>query len=357
MGRRITPPQGGDGGGPMKVIIDDKIPFIQGQAERVADEVVYLPGSKIGPDDVRDADALIVRTRTHCNRQLLEGSRVRFIATATIGFDHLDTDYLNEAGIVWTNCPGCNATSVAQYVRNALIEVEREGIVKLSEASLGIVGYGHVGRAVCESLRPYVKEILLNDPPLEDEEFRIKNEELTTFSPLSTLVQECDIISFHTPLTAEGPYPTFHLANEKFFQSLKRKPLLINAARGGVVDEAALLDAMDKGRVRQAIIDTWEGEPVINRALLSKVFIGTPHIAGYSADGKANATLMALRALVRWQSSLGSIDIEPMFDIQPPLAQPERTGIFYSPTSDSNQLKESPQDFENLRGNYLLRRE
>ena len=364
----------------MKVIIDDKIPFIQGQAERVADEVVYLPGSKIGPDDVRDADALIVRTRTHCNRQLLEGSRVRFIATATIGFDHLDTDYLNEAGIVWTNCPGCNATSVAQYVRNALIEAEREGIVKLSEASLGIVGYGHVGRAVCESLRPYVKEILLNDPPLEDEGFllrqatqaspnvaerRMKDEGFdvahepeksrtpdsslsthhSTFKSLADLASSCDIISFHTPLTAEGLYPTFHLANEKFFQSLKRKPLLVNAARGGVVDEAALLDAMDKGRVRQAIIDTWEGEPVINRALLSKVFIGTPHIAGYSADGKANATLMALRALVRWQSSLGSIDIEPMFDIHPPLAQPERTGILYSPTSDSNQLKESPQDF------------
>ena len=376
----------------MKLIIDDKIPFIRGQAERVADEVVYLPGSKIGPDDVRDADALIVRTRTHCNRQLLEGSRVRFIATATIGFDHLDTDYLNEAGIVWTNCPGCNATSVAQYVRNALIEAEREGIVKLSEASLGIVGYGHVGRAVCESLRPYVKEILLNDPPLENEEFllrqatqaspnvaerRMKDEGFdvahepekrgtpdsslfthhSTFKSLTDLASSCDIISFHTPLTAEGPYPTFHLANEKFFQSLKRKPLLINAARGGVVDEAALLVAMDKGRVRQAIIDTWEGEPAINRALLSKVFIGTPHIAGYSADGKANATLMALRALVRWQSSLGSIDIEPMFDIHPPLAQPERTGIFYSPTSDSNQLKESPQNFENLRGNYLLRRE
>ena len=376
----------------MKVIIDDKIPFIQGQAERVADEVVYLPGSKIGPDDVRDADALIVRTRTHCNRQLLEGSRVRFIATATIGFDHLDTDYLDEAGIVWTNCPGCNATSVAQYVRNALIEAEREGIVKLSEASLGIVGYGHVGRAVCESLRPYVKEILLNDPPLEDEGFllrqatqaspnvaerRMKDEGFdvahepeksgppdpslfthhSPFKSLADLASSCDIISFHTPLTAEGPYPTFHLANEQFFQSLKRKPLLINAARGGVVDEAALLDAMDKGLVRQAIIDTWEGEPVINRALLSKVFIGTPHIAGYSADGKANATLMALRALVRWQSSLGSIGIEPMFDIQPPLAQPERTGIFYSPTSDSNQLKESPQNFENLRGNYLLRRE
>lgn len=334
----------------MKVIIDDKIPFIQGQAERLADEVVYLPGSKIGPDDVRDADALIVRTRTLCNRQLLEGSRVRFIATATIGFDHLDTAYLDEAGIAWTNCPGCNATSVGQYVRNALIEAEREGIVKLREACLGIVGYGHVGHAVCESLRPYVREILLNDPPLVDEG-------LTVLSPLSTLLQECDIISFHTPLTFDGPYPTHHLADERFFESLKRKPLLINAARGGVVDEAALLRAMDKGLVRQAIIDTWEGEPDVNRQLLSKVFIGTPHIAGYSADGKANATLMVLRALVRWQSSLSPMDNEPMFDIHPPLAQEERTGINYSPTSDSNQLKDNPQDFENLRGNYLLRRE
>ena len=358
----------------MKVIIDDKIPFIQGQAERVADEVVYLPGSKIGPDDVRNADALIIRTRTHCNRQLLEGSRVRFIATATIGFDHLDTDYLDEAGIVWTNCPGCNATSVAQYVRNALIEAEREGIVKLSEASLGIVGYGHVGRAVCESLRPYVKEILLNDPPLENEEFllrqatqaspnvaerRMKDEGFdvaheseksgnpdsslfthhSTFKSLADLASSCDIISFHTPLTAVGLYPTYHLANEKFFQSLKRKPLFINAARGGVVDEAALLDAMDKGLVRQAIIDTWEGEPAINRALLSKVFIGTPHIAGYSADGKSNATLMALRALVRWQSSLGSIDIEPMFDIQPRSTRTNWNFLFAHKRFESTERK------------------
>ena len=331
----------------MKVIIDDKIPFIQGQAERVADEVVYLPGSKIGPDDVKDADALIVRTRTLCNRQLLEGSRVRFIATATIGYDHLDTAYLDEAGIVWTNCPGCNATSVAQYVRNALFEAERDVLVKLSESTLGIVGYGHVGHAVCDALRPYVKEILLNDPPLGTPDL----------FPLSVLQQRCDIISLHTPLTADGPYPTFHLADGEFFRKLKRRPLLINAARGGVVDEAALLEAMDKGLVRQAIIDTWEGEPVINRQLLGQVFIGTPHIAGYSADGKMNATFMALRALVRWQSSLGSIDIEPMFDFNLPLAQPERTGIHYSPKSDSDRLKESPQDFENLRGNYLLRRE
>ena len=132
----------------MKVVVDDKIPYIRGQVERLADEVVYLPGSEITANDVHDADALIVRTRTHCNRQLLEGSRVRFIATATIGYDHIDTNYLEQVGIQWTNCPGCNATSVAQYVRNALFVAEQQGIIRLSEATIGIVGYGQDRKSV-----------------------------------------------------------------------------------------------------------------------------------------------------------------------------------------------------------------
>ena len=320
----------------MRIIVDDKIPFIRGQVERLCDEVVYLAGSRITADDVREADVLIVRTRTLCNRSLLEGSRVRLIVTATIGYDHIDTQYLREAGILWTNSPGCNATSVAQYVRNALLEAEQAGLIRLGEASVGIVGYGHVGRAVCEALRPYVRNILLNDP----------------FLRLHDDVGECDVITLHTPLTSDGPYPTRHMVDEEFLHRLTRRPILINAARGGVVDEAALKCALREGRICQAIIDTWEGEPDIDRSLLREVFVGTPHIAGYSADGKANATRMALEAVARWSGQSGL-----RFDIEVPPASPERTGLAYRPSEDGRMLKANPSDFERQRGLYPPRRE
>ena len=338
----------------MRVIVDDKIPFIKGEVERLADEVVYLPGAAIGPEDVHNADALIVRTRTLCNRQLLEGSSVRFIATATIGYDHLDTSYLEQAGIHWTNCPGCNATSVGQYVRNALMEAEQAGLTNLSEATVGIIGYGHVGKAVYEALRPYVRRILVNDPPLES------REHLEHLYSIENIAANCDIITLHTPLTLDGPYPTHHLVDEKFLNSLTHRPIIVNAARGGVVDEKALLQAMDKGQVRQAIIDTWEGEPDINPVLLERVFIATPHIAGYSADGKANATRMSLAMLAEWEKVTGyraeGID-KSVFQIIPPKSSEGRTGLRYSPTEDSKELKEHPEQFEKLRGNYPLRRE
>lgn len=332
----------------MKVIADDKIPYIRGHVERMAGEVIYLPGSEIGPKDVRDADALLVRTRTRCDRRLLENSRVRFIATATIGYDHLDTRYLGEAGIRWTNCPGCNATSVGQYVRNALLEAERAGLVRLAEATVGIIGCGHVGTAVGRALRPYVSRIVANDPLLAAHaDFPL--------SDLETVQRECDIITLHTPLTTDAPHPTFHLIDRTFLQSVGKRPLLINAARGGVVDERALREALDEGGIRQAVIDTWEGEPDIDRELLKHVFIGTPHIAGYSADGKANATHMTLEALARFVAADGEASATP--DIRPAEAPDSRTGLRYSPSEDSERLKENPTGFEFQRGNYPLRRE
>ena len=162
---------------------------------------------------------------------------------------------------------------------------------------------------------------------------------------------DCDIITFHTPLTTDGSYPTYHLANEQFLRNLKHQPLIINAARGGVVDEEALLKAMESGQVRQAIIDTWEYEPDIDLELLERAFIATPHIAGYSADGKANATRMSLDSLAQWMNRSDA------FDIQPPMAEIERSGLHYSPLADSCWLKEHPEQFEDLRGNYPLRRE
>ncbi|MCQ2223816.1 MAG: 4-phosphoerythronate dehydrogenase [Bacteroidaceae bacterium] len=338
----------------MKIIVDDKIPYVKGQIEQLGTEVLYLSGSKISREDVRDADILLVRTRTHCNRELLEGSRVRFVVTATIGYDHLDTAYLAEAGIAWTNSPGCNATSVGQYVRNTLFLLERERGLKLREATLGIVGVGHVGSAVREACQPWVGNILLNDPP--------KGLPVT----LSEIQQKCDIITFHTPLVTDGEWPTYHLAGEAFFQGLAKRPVVINAARGEVVDNVALEKALDEGRICEAVVDTWENEPRLSRALLNKVYIGTPHIAGYSADGKANASRMSLEAIAGWMVEHGCLEASPVFSVVPP-AVPEGcvpTGDavedalrLYDPRQDSQRLKDTPDGFEQQRGNYPLRRE
>lgn len=347
----------------MKIIVDDKIPYIKGQIEQLGDEVLYLSGAAIKACDVRSADVLVVRTRTRCDKALLEGSSVKFIVTATIGYDHIDTEYLREAGIEWTNCPGCNATSVGQYVRNTLFLLEREYGLDLKKVTLGIVGVGHVGTAVFAACRPWVRHVLLNDPPkkkvAEDGEGQLFH--ASVFSPLRQLQEECDVITFHTPLVLDGDWPTFHLADESFLCGLKKKPFLINAARGEVVDNKALERALDSGWICQAVMDTWEYEPHISRALLNKVYIGTPHVAGYSADGKANATRMSLQAIARWMG----VEDKVHFLVEPPsvevgtlCADPvEKELQLYDPRQDSMRLKAEPEKFEWLRGNYPLRRE
>lgn len=323
----------------MKVIVDQKIPYIKETIERIADEVLFLPGDGFTKDAVKDADALIVRTRTICNRDLLEGSQVKFIATATIGYDHIDTEYCREAGITWTNCPGCNAGSVEQYVHSVLLLLKSEKGLELENATIGVVGVGHVGSRVARMAENLGMRVLRNDPPRAD-----KGE--LGFVSLETIAHECDVITFHTPLNREGKYATYHLANEEFLFSLKRTPYLINSSRGEVVDTASLLAALSAGKVKDAVIDTWEYEPEISRELMSVAFLATPHIAGYSADGKANATRMSLEALCRF------FDIETDFTILPPEGP---SG--YDPTRDSEWLKASPEKFEWFRGNYPLRRE
>lgn len=288
----------------MKVIIDHKIPYIKEAISRIADEVVFLPGNAFTKEEVKDADALIVRTRTTCNRELLEGSQVKFIATATIGYDHIDTEYCREAGITWTNCPGCNAGSVEQYVHSVLLLLKREKGLDLEKSTIGIVGVGHVGSRVKRMAEGLGMKVLLNDPP------RAEQGE-SGFVDLETIARECDVITFHTPLSREGRYATFHLVNHEFLVSLKRTPYIINSSRGEVVDTDALLVALAAGKVRDVVIDTWENEPDINHELLDVAFLATPHIAGYSADGKANATRMSLEALCKF------FHIEATFDIMP----------------------------------------
>ncbi len=338
----------------MKVIVDDKIPYIREALADIADEAVYAPGKDFTPQLVKDADALIIRTRTRCDRALLEGSRVRFIATATIGFDHIDTAYCQQAGITWQNAPGCNSSSVAQYLRSSLLLLQQEKGFRLAGKTLGVIGVGNVGSKVAQVGRELGMKVLLNDPP------RKEREGSREFCPLEQLMEVCDVLTFHVPLTRKGKHTTFHLADEGFFARLKHRPYIINTSRGEVIETQALLHALQSHLIADAIIDVWENEPLINRELLDKVFIGTPHIAGYSADGKANATRMALDALCRF------FHIEPHYQITPPpppqplIVARDQTDAclqMYDPRRDCLALRTHPELFEKLRGDYPLRRE
>jgi len=337
----------------MKVVIDDKIPYIREAAERLFAEVVYIPGKEINASAVKDADALIIRTRTCCDKTLLEGSAVKFIATATIGYDHIDTDYLAQKHISWANCPGCNASSVAQYVESCLLLLQAKNVLD-SSSVIGIVGVGHVGEEVAQRIQNLGYNILYNDPP------RQQKEHGNYFCDLRTITEKSDVITFHTPLTRIGEYKTYHMADSNFFSQLKRRPVIINAARGGVVEEKALYTAYQAGKIRCYILDTWENEPDISSILLRDAFIATPHIAGYSADGKSNASRMALTAVCSF------FEIKPDFTVLPPSLPPnivpaynevERKLQLYNPLNDSEALKKCPEKFEYLREHYPLRRE
>lgn len=338
----------------MKVIVDDKIPFIREAIGQIADEVIYAPGKEFTPALIKDADALVIRTRTRCNRELLEGSRVEFIATATIGYDHIDAEYCREAGITWANAPGCNSASVAQYLQSVLTLLQTERGIRLSDATIGVIGVGNVGSKIVEVAKGFGMRVLQNDPPRADREGS------AGFVSLQTLAEECDILTFHVPLYREGRYKTLHIADKAFFQSLRRCPVLINTSRGEVVETESLLEALHTGLVSDAVIDVWENEPDINLTLLDSVFLGTPHIAGYSADGKANATRMALDALCRHFHIQTEYRITPPSPAYPHIvaATPEEAYLqMYDPRRDSRALKAHPEWFEKLRGDYPLRRE
>lgn len=310
----------------MRILIESHIPFIQGQLEPLGHEVEYLPPEDFTPERVKDADALIIRTRTPCNSALLSGSRVNHIVTATIGTDHIDLNYCRQHGIRVSNAPGCNAPAVAQYVLATIAETAPEASV------IGIVGVGHVGSIVDRWARANGYRTLLNDPPLG----------LNT--SIETLCAQADVITFHTPLDST----TFHMVNSELLARCQRRPLIINAARGAIVDTLALIAAIEQGRVRAAI-DCWEGEPEISRPLLKLAAVATPHIAGYSLQGKQRATIMALQAIA-----------PELPAILPPVANaPTLSAITesYSPLADTAALAANPEAFEQLRNNYAYRNE
>ena len=336
----------------MKIVVDNKIPYIRETLAKITDNVVYMSGNEINSETVKDADALITRTRTRCDRQLLEGSSVKFIGTATIGFDHIDTEFCNKAGIVWKNCPGCNAGAVEQYVHAVLTLLKEEKGLKLENVCMGIIGVGHVGSRIMSLAKKLGMKIMLNDPPRKD------NGE-SGFVDLDTIAAECDVITFHTPLIKGGKYKTFHLADKDFFASLRKKPVVINTSRGEVVDTSAILDAINEKRVSEAIIDVWESEPHINLDLLHKVYVGTPHIAGYSSEGKLNATIMTLKSLCEFFHLDVDINLSLDEDLREENIIDNKDDILscYNPKNDYSVLLSHPEDFEKIRGNYKLRKE
>ena len=347
----------------MKIIIDDKIPYIRGAFEDVA-EVIYLPGSKTTAEIAKNADAIVTRTRTICNEKLLAGSSVKFIATATIGYDHIDTDYCDAAGIKWTNAPGCNSKSVEQYIASTLMVLAETKKLQLKDLCIGIVGVGNVGSKVAKICEIFGMKVLLNDPPRERAEGPEK------FVSLETVKNEADIISLHVPLNTKGEDATFHMGDESFFSALKKKPVLINSCRGEVIKTDAVKKALKTKQLSSFVCDCWENEPDLDLELLEMTEIATPHIAGYSKDGKAKGTLMSVLAisdffglgLNNWQLSGVELPTNPIIEIDGEGMNEQE--VFskailhtYDIRHDDKLLRLSPEHFEQQRGDYPTRRE
>lgn len=276
-----------------KVVIDENIQYLHGVLEPWFD-VVYEKGITIGPESVKDASALIVRTRTRCDGSLLSGSSVEFIATATIGFDHIDTAYCDDHGISYTNAAGSNARGVMEYVASALVHLSRMDGWKPEDKTVGIVGVGNVGSLVkwlCESLG---FTVVCCDPPKQTE-----NPSLG-YLPLGELLKQADIVTCHVPLNRIGEYRTIGMVDSFFLSHLKPGAVFINSSRGEIVDEYALHERILSGRLSRTIIDVWQNEPNIDPELRDMVTLATPHIAGYSLQGKANASAMSVQALGRY---------------------------------------------------------
>lgn len=340
----------------LKIVADKAIPFLEGVFDPYAD-MAYLPGDKIGPEDVKDADVLMVRTRTKCNAALLEGSKVKFIATATIGTDHIDFPYCDSKGIVVRNAPGCNAGGVMEYVFSALYGLASRRSISLQGDTIGIIGVGHVGSLIERMGRALGFKILKCDPP------RAEAEGSFGFCDLEYLLQNSQIVTLHVPLdeTTRG------MANSEFFSLMQPGAFFINAARGEVVCDDALKAAIPK--LGPVIIDTWNHEPDIDLDLMDKVAIATPHIAGYSYQGKQNGTAAAVRAVAHYFGITELYEFFPKTDLPEneavkldlkDLNQGEIASVLqynYPIFTDDFMLRLNPENFDRLRSEYNYRRE
>ncbi|MEN6424533.1 MAG: 4-phosphoerythronate dehydrogenase PdxB [Phycisphaerales bacterium] len=355
----------------MRIIADANIPFVRECLSSVGD-VQVLGGREITPQAVAGADALLVRSITAVNEQLLGGSSVRFVGTATIGFDHVDVAYLERSGIGFASAPGSNANSAAEYVIAGLLEVARRRGLRLEGTSIGVIGVGNVGSRVARKCEALGMEVRRNDPPLQRQTGDLK------YVPIEAL-HDCDFITIHTPLTREGIDKTYHLADAGFFSRLKAGAVFVNASRGAVVDSEALKAAIRAGRLQAVVLDVWEGEPNIDVGLLEMVDLGTPHIAGYSFDGKVAGMIMIYRSLCE------HFHLKPRFDVKDFLPVPaiprleietdpstteedmlarvvERIYSIAQDDRNTRQIASQPAEergrfFDLLRKNYPVRRE
>ena len=329
----------------MKIIADQAIPFLKGVLEPFA-EVCYRPGREFTPEEVRTADALIIRTRTRCDSRLLEGSRVGMIATATIGFDHIDRAWCAAHGIEVATAAGCNARGVLQWVAAVLTTLARREGWRPQERTLGIIGVGHVGSLVKSYAEAWGFRVLCCDPPREAREH-------VGFLPLEEVARQADLLTFHTPLDDT----TRHMASQPLFEQMKPGAVIINSSRGEVVDGEALRHSRQRW-----ILDVWEHEPALDPELLERALLATPHIAGYSQQGKANATAMAVAAVSR----RFDLPLEGWFppQVEPSTPRPiswaelcRTLPQHYDIEAESSRLKLHPDTFESLRDNYAYRHE
>lgn len=347
----------------MKIVADPNIPFVQ-EAFGPLGDVRSVPGREITADAVREADVLLVRSVTPVNAALLEGSRVKFVATATIGVDHIDQPYLSQKGIGFASAQGSNANSVAEYVVTAMLEMAQRQKFRLRHKTLGVIGVGHVGSRVVRHAEALGMRVLQNDPPREQKEGR------KHFIGFDQVLAEADIITLHVPLTREGQDATFHLFDKSKLAVLElRKPILINTSRGAVVDNKALLKAIDGEWVRGVVLDVWESEPNISPELLDVVDVGTPHIAGYSFDGKVNGTRLIYGAACKffdiksaWEPVLPPPPV-PRIELTVSSGEDDEEVIrrvvrrVYDIHADDVALRKNVRMFDKLRAEYPVRRE
>lgn len=337
-----------------KVIADSFIPFLKGRLEPYC-EIDYIHPDLITSEVVSDADALLIRTRTRCGAPLLENSKVRFIASGTIGMDQFDLPWCAAHGIETHNSPGCNAPGVAQYVWSCLLHLR----INPARTTIGIVGCGNVGSIVAEWGEALGARVLKCDPPKAERGGE-------GYLPLEHMLPQCDIVTLHTPLTRTGSHPTYHLIGERELALMRQGAILVNAARGPVVDTPALVKAAEKGSIR-VITDCWEGEPdAIDRDLLRLSLFATPHVAGYSLQGKQRATRMIVENLAKhFALPLADREGRPgikVWDLPEPYRPgnaPDAVTILrsYSPEADDLLLRSNPSAFESLRDHYDYRSE
>ncbi|MDN8599349.1 MULTISPECIES: 4-phosphoerythronate dehydrogenase PdxB [Citrobacter] len=348
----------------MKILVDENMPYARELFSRLG-EVKAVPGRPIPVAELEDADALMVRSVTKVNESLLSGKSVKFVGTATAGTDHVDETWLKQAGIGFSSAPGCNAIAVVEYVFSSLLMLaERDGFA-LRDRTVGIIGVGNVGGRLQARLEALGIRTLLCDPPRAD-----RGDE-GDFRSLEELVQEADILTFHTPLFKQGQYKTLHLADDAMIRRLKPGTILVNASRGPVVDNAALLARLNAGQSLSVVLDVWEGEPELNVELLEKIDIGTPHIAGYTLEGKARGTTQVFEAYSAFidkaqQVALDTLLPAPEFGritLHGTLDQPtlkRLVHLVYDVRRDDAPLRKVagvPGEFDKLRKNYLERRE